>query len=201
MCRAMLPRIQHQVALGGNAAFQILTWQTREHWHGNANICTHIYRYICVYMCILFTCFYVCIDMWKEASETPSETPSFPVFPSLFFFFLKPFLQNTEQMLRREGWLKEDVPKEQKTAAVCACTFLVGCHQDLKDPWGAWWEVTLGQQLTCWGQTVGMGLSLGSVLWEGSLSLLSTQTWRGTIWHLTGHQGHSTPFANIMLSH
>lgn len=160
---------------------------------------THIQIYLCIYVYIIYLV--LCVYRYVEGSFWNTFWNTFLSCFPFSFFFLKPFLQNTVQMLRREGWLKEDVPKEQKTAAVCACMFLVGCHQDLKDPWGAWWEVTLGQQLTCWGQTVGMGLSLGSVLWEGSLSLLSTQTWRGTIWHLTGHQGHSTPFANIMLSH
>lgn len=65
-----------------------------------------------------------------------SETPPFPVFPfSFFFLFFLIFLQNTEQMLRREGWLKKDVPKEQKTAEESACMFLGRC-QDLKDQRG-----------------------------------------------------------------
>lgn len=85
-----------------------------------------IHLYIHVYIIYLFLCVYRYV-------KGNSETLPFPVFPFSFIFF-NIFCKIQSRCW--EGWLKKDISKEQKTAAVSACTFLGGCHGDLKDQQG-----------------------------------------------------------------
>lgn len=165
----------------------LTVWGTLKH------INTHTCRHIGIYMCILFTWVFVCIGMWRETLKHLS----FLIFP---FFFFHSFCKIQSRCWER--WLKKDVPKEQMTAAVSACTFLGGCHQDLKDQRGEKWPWSSSSVLGT--GTVGTGRPWAPCSGKEahpSYPPKDLWTWRGTIWHLTGHQGHSTPFANIMLSH
>lgn len=98
-------------------------------------------------------------------------------------------------MLRRKGWLKKGVLKQQKTAAMSACIFsgVIKTWRTSKEPGEKWpWGSSTGWGQRLWEQGCPWAPYSGKEA-PPSYPPKDLWTWRGTIWHLTSHQGHSTP--------
>lgn len=182
---------------------------------------------VCTYSIYLFLCMCVYIYRWRETSETTPFPRHWQTF-FLSFFFSYLFLVLTfsakhradVQKRRRAaeegctqragdsgpahltvmGWVSSR-PGEAVRFLCCShwevTLVVVGLHGKLEWKqqhmcwWHGWWDREQG-----WAQALHSGKEA-----HPSRPPRNLWTWRGAIRHLTGHQGHSTPFANIMLSH